>query len=318
MRWARTVFCVLVCGFWLSTLAPHSVALAATPQQKVQARELYSKGQALFREGSYTEAERAFEEAYRLVPNAVVLLSIAECEVRTEQYQRAIDTFEAYLREKPDARDASEVRGQIEALRARPAVLTVNSSVPGASVWVDQSDSGQATPAELKLAAGHHIVGLQHDGYLPAEQGVDLTPGERETLNVDLVPEAAPAPPPAPAPEPVATEQRGPRHTGTLFWVATGVGAAGLITGITLGSLALQKEKDFNKNPTTETADKGERMALFADIGFGIAAAGAVTALVVYFTSGKKGEPASDSAQAWRVAPELMRGGGGMAASARF
>src|SRR5688500_1477170 len=104
MRWARTVICVLVCGLWLSALAPHGVALAATPQQKAQAREAYAKGQALFREGSYAEAERAFEEAYRIVPNAVVLLSIAECEVRTEQYQRAIDTLEAYLREKPDAR----------------------------------------------------------------------------------------------------------------------------------------------------------------------------------------------------------------------
>jgi tetratricopeptide (TPR) repeat protein len=313
MRCARTILCTVV--LCLSILAPQGAALAATPQQKAEARELYSKGQQLFREGSYTEAERSFEEAYRIAPNPVVLLSIAECEVRTEQYQRAIDTLEAYLREKPDARDASEVRGQIEALRARPATLSVNSDVPGASIWVDESASGRETPAELKLAAGHHVVALQRDGYQRTETGVDLTPGERENLNLSLVPEAAPTPPPAPAPEPVAVDERGPRHTGTLFWVATGVGAAGLVTGITLGALALGKEKDFKKHPSTATADQGERMALFADIGFGIAGAAAVTALVVYLTSGKKGEPAE---QAWSVTPALARGGAGMAASTQF
>lgn len=317
MRWARTILCVVVCGLCLGVIGPSSSALAATPQQKAQARELYAKGQQLFREGNYPDAARAFEDAYRLVPNAVVLLSIAECETRNEQYQKAIDTLEMYLREKPDARDKVEVRSQIDALRAKPAQLTVESEPPGAAVWIDESDSGRRTPAELSLSAGHHVVGLQLDGYVHAEQGVDLTPGERETARLNLIREAEPPPPPPPAPEPVAVEERGPRHTTPLFWAATGIGAAGLLTGITLGALALKKEKDFNAHPTKGSADQGERMALFADIGFGIAGAGAITALVVYLTSGKKGG-AAQSDQAWHVAPSLGSGGGGMAAHTRF
>jgi tetratricopeptide (TPR) repeat protein len=316
MRWARSILCAVLCGLCLSALLPHSAALAATPQEKARARELYGKGQQLFREGSYQEAERAFEEAYRVVPNAVVLLSIAECQTRTEQYQRAIDSLEAYLREKPDAKDRAEVSSQIETLRAKPATLTVQSDVPGASILVDETDSNRATPAELSLSPGHHVIGLLKDGYQHAEQGVDLTPGERETLQLTLVPTPPPQPQPAPAPAPVAEPTRGPRHTTPAFWVATGIGAAGLVTGITLGALALKREKEFDDNPTEKTADQGERFALFADIGYGVAAAGAVTALVVYLTSGKKSQPADQ--EAWSVAPALARGGAGVAASTKF
>jgi hypothetical protein len=88
------------------------------------------------------------------------------------------------------------------------------------------------------------------------------------------------------------------------------------VTGITLGSLALKREKDFNDQPTEKTADQGERFALFADIGFGVAAAGAITAVVVYLTSGKKSQKADQ--QAWSVTPALARGGAGMAAGTKF
>jgi tetratricopeptide (TPR) repeat protein len=315
MRWARSILCTLLCGLCLGALLPQSV-LAATPQEKARARELYGKGQQLFREGSYQEAERAFEEAYRVVPNAIVLLSIAECQTRTEQYQRAIDSLEAYLREKPDAKDRAEVSSQLEALRAKPATLTVQSDVPGASVFVDEADSGRATPAELSLPAGHHVIGLLLDGYQHAEQGVDLTPGERETLQLTLMPTPPPQPQATPAPPPVEEPKRGPRHTTPAFWAATGIAAAGVVTGVTLGVLALKRDKEFHDNPTEKTADQGERFALFADISYGVAIAGGVTALVVYLTSGKKSKPADQ--QAWSVAPALARGGAGMAASTKF
>lgn len=320
MRSARTIICALVWGpllaLCLSLALPDSLAYAATPQQKAQARELYTTGQQLFRQGNYAEAERSFEDAYRIVPNAVVLLSIAECQARSEQYQRAIETLETYLREKPDAKDSAEVRGQIAALSAKPASLSVSSDVPGAEIWVDETGSGHVTPAELTLSAGHHVVALLHDGYQRAEQSVQLSPGERESLSLTLVAEAPPPAAPAPAPEPVAEDTRGPRHTGPAFWAATGVGAAALVTGITLGALALKKEKDFNDNPTTKTADQGERMALFADIGYGIAGAAAVTALVLYLTSGK--QKTDEQTQSWSVGPALARGTAGALARTRF
>src|SRR5690606_4388952 len=73
-------------------------------------------------------------------------------------------------------------------------------------------------------------------------------------------------------------------------WVATGVAGAGLVTGVILGGFALKQKADFDVRPREATADKGERLALFADVGFGIAAAAGITALVLYFTRDKAEE----------------------------
>ena len=319
MRSVRTLLCAALyaslLALSLTALLPASRVHASTPQERAHARELYTKGQRLFREGDYREAERAFEEAYQTVPNAVVLLSIAECQVRNEEYAKAIDSLETYLREKPDARDRAEVSSQIEALRSKPATLAVSSNVLGAEIFVDDSDTGAVTPTQLTLSAGEHLVALSYEGYLRSEQAVQLDPGGSQSLRVVL--ELEPPPPVAePEPQPVEAEPEQARHAGPAIWVLTGVGAAGLVTGITLGALALKKEKEFNDHPTNKTADQGERMALFSDIGFGIAGAAAVSAIVVYFTSGKRKN--DESAQNWSLSPTLSPRSGGVAASARF
>src|SRR5688572_6778415 len=88
-RLVRRLAALLACALFLtaamSTLSQSS-ALAQTPSMKARARELYTKGQQLFRQGDYAEAQRTFEEAYVAVPNPIVLLSVAECQVRSEQY----------------------------------------------------------------------------------------------------------------------------------------------------------------------------------------------------------------------------------------
>src|SRR3954447_22996463 len=69
-------------------LVSSSSALAEppTPKDKARARELYAMGQQMFRQADYTGAQKSFEEAYKAVPNPIVLLSIAECQVRTQNF----------------------------------------------------------------------------------------------------------------------------------------------------------------------------------------------------------------------------------------
>jgi len=63
-------------------------------EDRKQAREAYRRGQELFRDGRYEEAEAAFEEAYRLVPNPVVWVGIAEARERQgNAYFWAADHF---------------------------------------------------------------------------------------------------------------------------------------------------------------------------------------------------------------------------------
>jgi PEGA domain/Tetratricopeptide repeat len=323
MRLVRTLLCSLSA---LSIAV--AVAHAQPPaQQRAQARELYSNGQQLFRQGDFGGAQRAFEEAYRAVPNPVVLLSIAECYVRMEQYQKAIETFRTYLLERANAPDRAQVEAQIQTLQSKPATLNVMSNVDGAVIMIDGQDSGRLAPAELTLSPGEHRLTLTQDGYHAAEQIVSLGPGSRDTVRITLV--EAPAAPvaDAPPPEPVQ-EERGPRHPTPAFWTAIGFTSAAVVAGSVLGGLTLKKEKEYNEdeNRTEKMATRGERMALFTDVCFGIAGAGAVTALVLYLTSGSKAEsgeqPASESTSdqptAWSVTPHVSRASAGLSGELRF
>src|SRR5687767_13321076 len=94
-----------------SSVLSVAVDQAAPPnaQQRAFARELYTNGQQLFRQGDFAGAQRSFEEAYRVVPNPVVLLSVAECQTRTEQYAAAIDSLKLYLKERENAPDKAQV-----------------------------------------------------------------------------------------------------------------------------------------------------------------------------------------------------------------
>jgi tetratricopeptide (TPR) repeat protein len=325
MRLVRTLLCSL--SALLITVA---VAQAQPPaQQRAQARELYANGQQLFRQGDFGGAQRAFEEAYRAVPNPVVLLSIAECYVRMEQYQKAIEIFRTYLLERANAPDRAQVEAQIQTLQAKPATLTVLSNVDGAEILIDQQDSGRVTPAELTLSPGEHQLTLRKERFYQAEQIVSLGPGVRDSVRIALTEEPQTPVAEAPAPEAVP-EERGPRHPTPAFWAAIGVSAAGVVAGSVLGGMALKKDKEYNandgENASTDLADKGERMALFCDVSFGVAAVGAVTALVVYLTSGSKGgaeqapneQAPSEQPTAWSVNPRVSRGNVGLSGELRF
>jgi tetratricopeptide (TPR) repeat protein len=300
-----------------------AVARAQPPaQQRAQARELYTNGQQLFRQGDFSGAQRAFEEAYRVVPNPVVLLSIAECYARTEQYQKAIDTLRTYLAERANAPDRAQVEAQIQTLQSKPAVLTVQSNVTGAAIIIDSQDSGHTTPADLSLAPGEHSVALDFSGYVPAQQSVNLAPGGRDSVLMTLIEEPPAAVAETQVTEPAPKVEAG-RHATPAFWVAIGFTVAGTVTGAVLGGLALKKNKEYDDNPTSALADKGERLALFSDVGTGVAVAGAVTALVLYLTSGSKGAPAgeqqaTETPQAWSLQPSIAKNNYGLAGTLRF
>ena len=84
----------------------------------------------------------------------------------------------------------------LQALRALPALVTVTSDPPDATVFIDGQQRGQ-TPSETPLPPGTVRVSVTLDGYLSAEDTLTLAPGVAETIHLVLVAE--------PLPEPVTT-----------------------------------------------------------------------------------------------------------------
>jgi len=295
------------------------VQAQSTASNKARARELYTQGQQLFRQGDFQTAQRSFEEAYRAVPNPVVLLSIAECQVRNEDFAAAVGTFRQYLGEKPNAPDRAQVESQIANLEAKPGSVSIESAPSGAVIWVDGENTGYLTPNEISVRAGKHKISLSAAGYVSLEEPVEVTIGSRQRLNLTLTPEPTaavveePSVEPGPVEEPLETG-RG-RHGTPAVWSAMAVAGVTAITGTVLGVVALKKVDEYDKNPSKSLSKKGDKLALFADVNFGIAAVAGVTALVLYLTSGQSEER---SEQAFVIAPELSPNEVGMAGRMRF
>ncbi len=234
-----------------------------TAEARERAREAYGRGQRLFNEGNFEDAEAAFLEAYDAVPNPVVLVGVGESRERLDNVEGAIEIFQRYLTERPDAPDRARIEGKIEALRNRPGTLVISSRPAGATIVLDGVPTDEVTPAEVEASAGEHSVELRFDTYDPASETVQVTAGGRHEVSLELAPSESgedtlgdegeggglgdTAPPTEPADE--------GRGVGAGVWVASAFAGAGLIAGTVLGFLALSEQADFDAMPSDEIAD---------------------------------------------------------------
>lgn len=289
--------------------APAASTAEPTAAAKEAARAAYARGQAAFAAGQYEVARSAFEEAFAAVPNPIVLLSVSESHAKLGHVREAAAALHRYLQLRPDAPDRADIEAKLKGLENTPAFVAVKSVPPGAQLIIDDSPAAQTAPAQLELTPGKHTLKYSLPGYTSSSELLVVDPGARYDLEIVLQPAPAPeAPPPAPAestaPPPPAAEPVSP----AALWITGGLGAAGIITGTVLGFLALKAKSDFDSNPTEAQADSGERLALFADVGFGIGIMALATTAVLLFTNDapatKPADAPSDQASARRAAPK--------------
>ncbi|MCA9580372.1 MAG: PEGA domain-containing protein [Myxococcales bacterium] len=258
------------------------------------ARQAYAEGQEHYRAGRFEEAEKAFMRAYNFVPNPVVLLSVAETLERQGAIPRAIEFLERYLAERPDAPDAKKVRVRLHDLSKVPGKLLLETDPPGAAISINGAVRLELTPTQYELPAGSYTIELTLPDREFFTQRIDIGPGEEKSIQTTL-PMVAPETEDQP---PIATEKEDGSDSYAGVWIAGGLAVAGLATGTVLGFLALSEQTDFDANPTAEGADRGESLALGADISFGLAAAAAVTAIVLYAISGDDSAETPPTSQA--------------------
>jgi hypothetical protein len=253
-----------------------------------------------------------------------VLLSVAECQVKLSQLPEAVTTLERYLAEREDAPDRAAVEGKIAAIKETPATLVITSDTPGAQIKIDGADTGKVTPAEVQVAPGAHVVQVAFPGEQGSTQSMTARYGQRHELAVELGSRtlvdpfgdsAGPAAEPsAPA---AATETTSEGGVSPAAWILAGVGAAGIVTGTVLGFMTLSAKNDFDATPTAKLADKGERLALFTDVAYGVGAVCLVTGLVLAVTSGDD-EEAPEETAGLRVTPVVTPTTAAFSAQLRF
>jgi hypothetical protein len=254
------------------------------------ASEAYQVGVRLFEARRYEAAESAWLRAHSLGRDPTLLVAVADTRQRRGDEPGAVVMLEQYLVERPDAPDRASIEARIATLLQSPAVLSVRSERPGHAILLDGVPVDKKTPAELEVEPGMHTVLVVGDGKHVGEKTVQV--GYGEVKDLDFTPDTTSEVTVEQSEQASLQAQLAIEKEDTTIRravISTGsIAAAALVTGTVLGFLAVQKEQDYRDNPTEETADEGDRLALIADISFGLAALSAITSFTLFMTHKNK------------------------------
>jgi len=279
------------------------------------AADAYEIGLRYFEAKNYEAAERAWLRAHALGGDPKLLVAIADTRQRREDEPGAVAMLTQYLAERPDAPDRPSIETRIATLLQSPAVLIVHSMEPGHAILLDGAPVNEKTPAKLEVAPGTHTVLVFGEGKQVGEETVQVGYGEVKELEFSprtpsqvIVEDSKPSELEAR----LASEEQDEKIRRAV--ISTGsIAAASLVTGTVLGVLALKKQQSYDSNPNTATADQGERLALFADLSFGITVLAAVTSFTLYMTHKKQRKRERETARV-----QIETRGAGATATLRF
>jgi hypothetical protein len=180
------------------TAAPSPKEAKETSSELARARALDREGVRAYKEERYNDAIRYFSEAFRLGGPATELWNIAKCHARLDQPEEAAGALEEYLAQPGlSASDRAEATQQLQDIKRRRSTLTVASSPPGATVYVDGRRNAPAgtTPLSLEVGPGAHTVTIEHAGYEPHTKRVEASYGRAVIVDAQLT--RGDSPPPA-------------------------------------------------------------------------------------------------------------------------
>jgi hypothetical protein len=291
---------------WAQTPAPKPAAgaTATAKSDLAAAKKHYADGEKKYKAGDYAGALADFTEAndIKSTPHAERYLGL--CEDNLGHYGAAVDWYDKFLAHVPDklATEGDEARKREGEIKAMPGKVHVDSTPAGGTVTIDDKPQSGPTPLDVELPPGTHVVKVTAPGRLPGSKPVDVAFASTQSVSLELDPEPPPsAPPPVAAVAPVvpvapATPAPPPEPRSLVPAFVTGglaVAAAGV--GTVFGIIALGNKSDFNKNPTTQTADDGDTHALIADMAFGVALTFGVTSAVLFLTKDESAAPTSSA-----------------------
>lgn len=146
----------------LAVCVTASMATADPPASDAQARAtaLFERGGKAFRDKQFDAAAALFKEAYDASPDPAFLYNIGLCYERRGRWRLAVDYYERFLAEAPDAPAVPDVRRRrdqaIKMREAEMAVVTLTGAPPGAQVEVEALGKPVrcVTPCTLRVDPG--------------------------------------------------------------------------------------------------------------------------------------------------------------------
>lgn len=141
--------------------------------------------------GDYRGALEHFLASNRLVPNRNVVYNIARTFEKLERYPEAFRYYDAALSAESDPAARARITQALAQIRPHVAVLDIQTSPPGATLYVDRKDLGPRgeSPRALGLSAGAYKIIAELRGYYPAEVTAEpVAVGSTRTVQIVLKP----------------------------------------------------------------------------------------------------------------------------------
>jgi len=308
---------VVALALTLSLAAPaaraqHSTPPAPTTAQVEEARQHFTRGVDLYKEGDYRGCLLELRRAQQIAPNYRILFNIGQTLMLLQQYAGARDAYKQYLEQGGAAvpKDRLKVvQDELARLETRVGKLDIKVNVAGAEVVIDDESVGTApltTP--LEVSAGRRKV-TASSGRGTVTRLIDVIGGETVAVELTIVesnsvPTVVPVGPPGSVAS-TATRPSGPTEppeerasSGSAApWVSltiTGLLAAGAVT---TGFMALGAKKDLNDRidtPGTSTSriddarDSARVLGITTDALAAAAIIGAGVTTYLFIVNGKR------------------------------
>ncbi|MFT3769631.1 MAG: hypothetical protein QM820_29700 [Minicystis sp.] len=221
-------------------------AKAPTVDAVKQADVHFRKGNQLYADKKWPEAEAAFLAAWALNPTYDVAANLGHTQYRLGKHRDAAEHLDFALRNwpligKPEPRKLAEER--LAELRTLVSTLKVEIQVEHADVFVDGKLVGQSPLAhDLFVTPGRHEVEARHDLHGKETVAVDAAKGAVQPVRFTMGTSVSPPPTATPSATAVPDAPGGPR---TPVLVAGGATAgAALVVGVVLTIVANGKASD--------------------------------------------------------------------------
>jgi tetratricopeptide (TPR) repeat protein len=94
-----------------------AVSTAKETSAEVRAFELFKQSDVEYRAGRFRQAARLLEESYRLSPEPVLLYNLAKAYEGLGEFERALATYDRYLKAEHDVKDRGAIEQRMNVLR---------------------------------------------------------------------------------------------------------------------------------------------------------------------------------------------------------
>lgn len=283
----------------------------AQPSAVDEARRHADAGQAALTASDFQRALDEYNEAYRLFPNALLLVNVARAQSGLGHDVDAIETLGRVLADGGvDPARRREVEAEVQRLHGMVVELTLAVTPDGSRVLVNGEEVGVSPLAEPVLVEpGTVEVEATHDGYVTGRWSRPLSAGARTPVPLALERVGSTEEQPDDGAEPhddiVTPPGPGepPHRSNTLLWV-TGIGGGVLgATSLIMGALQLSAHGDCPKGTDGSDCLRNDSGSLntinvVADVLGGVALVAGGIFVVLLVTSGGDAEEAAATALA--------------------